>query len=533
MPSQESSEFSPSRRDFVKQSTAVVAGGMALATGLNKALAGTPLGDKKIKIALIGCGGRGTQAAAQALSTSGDVTLWAMADAFDKRIEQSLAKLNRTLEQNLGEDAKELIEEKIQVPLERQFAGLDAYQKAIESGVDLVILATPPGFRPLQFEAAIEAGKHVFTEKPLAVDAPGVRRVIAAGKKADEKGLCVGVGLQRHHHPGYQETVKRLQEGAIGDILLTRVYWNSGPLWVRTRADFYKSYGHEPTEMEYQVNNWYYFDWLCGDHIVEQHIHNIDVSNWVKQAHPIKAQGMGGRERRTAPEYGQIFDHHAVEFTYPDGSTMLSECRHMDGCWNQVAEFAAGTNGSADISGGEIITPSDTWKYAGTPVDPYQQEHDDLFAAIRSGQPYNEIPYGADSTMTAILGRMATYSGKLLEWDEAINSEIDLAPQGIQLCSRTTRRPRQKWKLPSTRARCDEGRIEVRTTNEDCYSNCERELETGTGSVRDNRFRPGKSVVGAVPVPLSSGTHVLTVFTLRLLDKSVIRISSFVIFLSP
>ncbi len=428
MPPQNDCKITSSRRDFVKQSSVFVASGMTLAAGLSKAYAGTPLGDKNIKIALIGCGGRGTQAAAQALSTSGDVTLWAMADAFDKRIEQSLTKLNRTLEQNLGEGSEKVIAKKIQVPLERQFAGLDAYQKAIDSGVDVVLHATPPGFRPLHVEAAIKAGKHLFTEKPLAVDAPGVRRVLAAGKMADEKGLCVGVGLQRHHDPAYQETVKRLQEGAIGEILLTRVYWNSGPLWVRTKTDFFQSYGHEPTEMEYQVNNWYYFNWLCGDHIVEQHIHNIDVSNWVKQAHPIMAQGVGGRERRTAPEYGQIFDHHVVEFTYPDGSTMLSECRHMDGCWNQVAEFATGTKGTAGISRGRIITPSEKWRYKGKTADPYQQEHDDLFAAIRSGQPYNEMQYGAESTMTAILGRMATYSGKLVEWDEAINSEIDLSP---------------------------------------------------------------------------------------------------------
>lgn len=263
----------------------------------------------------------------------------------------------------------------------------------------------------------------------MAVDAPGIRKVLAAGKLAEEKGLCVGVGLQRHHDPAYVETVKRLQEGAIGDILLTRVYWNSGPLWLRTRGDFYKSYGHEPTEMEYQVNNWYYFDWLCGDHIVEQHIHNIDVSNWVKQAHPISAQGAGGRERRTAPDFGQIFDHHVVEFTYEDGSTMLSECRHMEGCWNQVAEFATGTKGRSNISSAMIKSPDGEWKYDGEHGDPYQLEHDHLFAAIREGQPYNETEYGAHSTMTAIMGRMATYSGKMMEWDKAINSEIDLSPK--------------------------------------------------------------------------------------------------------
>lgn len=418
----------PTRRHFVKVTSAAVLGGVAATTELSSARAAQAMGDKEIKIAVIGCGGRGSDAAVQALSTKGKVTLWAMADAFEKRIDDSLERIKRNLERSWGSDAAERIKSTIQVPKERQFAGLDAFQHAINSGVDVVIHATPPGFRPHHVEAAIQAGKHLFTEKPLAVDAPGVRKVLAAGKMADEKGLCVGVGLQRHHDPAYVETVKRLQDGAIGDILLTRVYWNSGPLWLRTRGDFYRTYGHEPTEMEYQVNNWYYFNWLCGDHIVEQHIHNIDVSNWVKQSHPISAQGAGGRERRTAPDFGQIFDHHVVEFTYEDGSTMLSECRHMEGCWNQVAEFATGSRGRANISGGRIATPDGEWKYEGERADPYQLEHDRLFAAIREGKSYNEMEYGAHSTMTAIMGRMATYSGKMIEWDKAINSEIDLSP---------------------------------------------------------------------------------------------------------
>jgi myo-inositol 2-dehydrogenase / D-chiro-inositol 1-dehydrogenase len=418
----------PSRREFVKTTSAAMLGGTAIATGLSSARAAQGLGDREIKIALIGCGGRGTDAAVQALSTTGKVSLWAMADAFEKRVTDSLKRINRTLEQRWGSDSAERIEAAVQVTSDRQFAGLDGFQKAIDSGVDVVIHATPPGFRPLHVEAAIQAGKHLFTEKPLAVDAPGIRKVLAAGKLADEKGLCVGVGLQRHHDPAYVETVKRLQDGAIGDILLTRVYWNSGPLWLRTRGDFYRTYGHEPSEMEYQVNNWYYFNWLCGDHIVEQHIHNIDVSNWVKQGHPVSAQGAGGRERRTSPDFGQIFDHHIVEFTYEDGSTMLSECRHMDGCWNQVAEFATGSNGKANISGGRIMSPAGEWKYDGKRGEPYQLEHDHLFSAIREGKPYNEMEYGAHSTMTAIMGRMATYSGKMIEWDKAINSDIDLSP---------------------------------------------------------------------------------------------------------
>ena len=438
----------PSRREFVKTTSALAVGGAALATGLGTARAAQALGDNEIKIALIGCGGRGTDAAVQALSTKGKVTLWAMADAFDKKIEHSLDSITRTLEQRWGSDAAERIKSAMQVPAERQFAGFNAFQQAIDSGVDMVIHATPPGFRPRHFEAAINAGKHVFTEKPVAVDAPGVRRVLAAGKLAEEKGLCVGVGLQRHHDPAYVETVKRLQEGAIGDILLTRVYWNGGPLWLRTRGDFYKSYGHEPTEMEYQVNNWYYFNWLCGDHIVEQHIHNIDVSNWVKQAHPISAQGAGGRERRTAPDFGQIFDHHVVEFTYEDGSTMLSECRHMEGCWNQVAEFATGTKGRSNISSAMIKSPDGEWKYDGEHGDPYQLEHDQLFAAIREGQPYNETEYGAHSTMTAIMGRMATYSGKMMEWDKAINSEIDLSPKEYDFAAAPPVVPDDKGNYP-------------------------------------------------------------------------------------
>jgi myo-inositol 2-dehydrogenase/D-chiro-inositol 1-dehydrogenase len=423
-----------SRREFVKKSSALAVGGATWVSALNVTGAHVA-GDDEIKIALIGCGGRGSQAAVQALNTEGKVTLWAMADAFSKRIDQSLGKIRRGLQKSNPNQSPSEIAEQVDVPPERQFAGLDAYQQAIDSGVDLVILTTPPGFRPRQFEAAINAGKHVFTEKPLGVDAPGIRRVLAAGKVAEEKGLAVGVGLQRRHDPAYMETIKRLQEGAIGDIPLTRVYWNGGGVWLRTRAEFAETYGHEPTEMGYQVNNWYYFNWLCGDNIVEQHIHNLDVGNWLKGTHPIEANGMGGREVRTGNQFGQIFDHHFVEFTYADGSTMLSQCRHQKGCWSRVDEFATGCAGTAHIGKQEITTPSGNWSYSGPKADAYQTEHDDLFAAIRSGTPYNEIEYGAHSTMTAIFGRMATYSGKVVKWDDAINSEIDLSPSVYDFAS--------------------------------------------------------------------------------------------------
>ncbi len=294
----------------------------------------------------------------------------------------------------------------------------------LQTDADFVILATPPGFRPQQFEAAVEAGKHVFMEKPVATDAPGVRRVLAANKIAKEKGLAVQVGLQRHHEFRYKECIERLQNGAIGELLFARAYWNGGGVWVRPRTA-------EQTELEYQMRNWYYFTWLCGDHIDEQHIHNLDVINWLAQAHPVEAQGQGGREVRDGQDHGQIFDHHMVEFTYANGFKMLSQCRHIQGCWNSVSEHVHGSAGSSDISNalirdakGDKLWQSDAKETSGKG---WQQEHYDFFAALRNGETPNEGDYGAYSTMTAILGRLATYSGKIVKWDDAINSEIQLA----------------------------------------------------------------------------------------------------------
>ncbi|MEM6330573.1 MAG: Gfo/Idh/MocA family oxidoreductase, partial [Planctomycetota bacterium] len=314
----------------------------------------------------------------------------------------------------------------IDVPESKRHVGLDAYKRVLESDCDLVVLATPPGFRPAQFEAAVDAGKHVFMEKPVATDAPGIRRVLAAGEKAKRQGLAVQVGLQRRHEPMYRETIQKLQEGAIGDILLTRVYWNSSGVWVRPRTA-------DQTEMQYQVDNWFYFLWTCGGQLVEQHIHNIDVSNWLKQATPVDAQGQGGRQVRTSKETGQIFDHHTVEFTYADGSKMMSSCRHIPGAWGQVGEYAHGTAGTAKIHRGVIYGPGgDTiWRYRGRRVQGHKQEQLDLIDALRAGEIPNETEYGAMSTMTAIMGRMATHSGKMIRWDEAINSDLDLGPASL------------------------------------------------------------------------------------------------------
>ena len=407
---------SSSRRDFMKTSTAAALGAGLLNYPAISAGAFAD-GDDTIKIGLVGCGGRGTGAATQALSTSGSVKLVAMADVFDDQLENSLKRLARQFKSR---------PERVDVEKEKRFVGFDAYQKLIDSDVDLVVLATPPGFRPIHFEAAVKAGKNIFFEKPLATDAPGVRKVLEAVKLAKEKDLKVGVGLQRHHQFKYMETIKRIKDGAIGDVIALRVYWNGGGVWEprRTREQV-------KTEMEYQMRNWYYYNWLCGDHIVEQHIHNLDVGNWIKGEHPVRAWGMGGRQVRTDKRYGEIFDHHAVEYEYSDGTRMFSQCRHIRNCWNSVSEHAHGSKGSANISGASMITADEKWRYRGPKNNPYQTEHDDLFEAIRFGKPYNEGEYGAMSTMTAILGRMATYSGKPVDFDKALNSEIGLMPENF------------------------------------------------------------------------------------------------------
>jgi len=390
------------QKDVAKPAVAAA----AVVTAANAAHAAS---NDTLKIALIGCGGRGSGAAGQALNVPG-TKLVAMADAFKDRLEGSLKNL------------KEAHSTSVDVPPERQFVGFDAHKQAIALA-DVVILATPPGFRPYHFEEAVRQGKHVFMEKPVATDGPGVRKVLAAAEDAKRKGLKVGVGLQRHHQPGYLETLKRLHDGQIGDIHTLRVFWNDGGVWVNPRKE-------GQTEMEYQMRNWYYFNWLCGDHINEQHIHNLDVGCWIKNDYPIRAHGMGGRQVRTAKEFGEIFDHHAVEYEFKDGSRMFSQCRHIRGAWSSVSEHCVGTKGNADVSGHIIrVTGADAWRFrSDKKVDPYQQEHDDLFAAIRANADYNEAFNGAKSTMTAILGRMATYSGQVVEWEAAINSQINLAP---------------------------------------------------------------------------------------------------------
>ena len=412
-------EDSVSRRKFLKStSTAVVGGSLLSSLAIKPGLFADH--HDEVKVALIGCGGRGSGAADQALNTydQGPIKLVAMADAFRDRLDGSFNNLHK----KHGD--------RVAVPEGQKFIGFDAYKQAIELA-DVVILATPPGFRPIHFEEAVKQGKNIFMEKPVATDPAGVRKVLAAAKEAKKKNLKVGVGLQRHHQAGYIETIKRLQDGAIGDIIATRAYWNGNTPWVRKRADLEKAAGRKLTEMEYQMRNWYYFNWICGDHITEQHIHNLDVINWLKDGFPVKANGMGGAEVRVGKDFGEIFDHHAVEFEYADGSRMFSQCRHQVGCWNSVSEHAHGSKGTARLDR-FTISGDDSWRFRGKGKNPYQQEHDDLFHAIRNNEQYNEAEYGAKSSMTSILGRMATYSGKEVEWDKAIASEISIMPDSFE-----------------------------------------------------------------------------------------------------
>jgi len=402
------------RRSFVKKTTL---GAGALLTVPYSAQAMVNVGNvKKLKLAVVGCGGRGTGAAVQALRADNDVELVAMADAFPDRLENSLKNITEELNGEI----------KINVKEKNKFIGFNGFKKAIEIS-DVVILASPPGFRPLHFEYAIENEKHVFMEKPVAVDAFGVRRVLKSAKLATQKKLNVVVGLQRRYQKNYLALMDRVRKNEIGKIISGQVYWNSPGVWVRKRLQ-------GQSEMEYQMRNWYYFNWLCGDHILEQHIHNIDVANWILDEYPSSANGMGGREVRNGLDHGQIFDHHYVEFNYPSGAVISSQCRHQPGTSRNVSERFQGTKGVVNFRKNKLID------YGGNEIysydqkgdkSPYQIEHDKLFKSIRERNVINDTDYGAKSTLTAIMGRMATYTGQEITWDQIMNSKENLVPDNL------------------------------------------------------------------------------------------------------
>ena len=407
---------------------ALATGAAAAAAMVHPRIAGAFVsGDETIKVALIGCGSRGTGAACQALATKGPIKLWAMADVFPERLEASLKNLTQGTKREYDREANTGFGSKIDVPPERRFTGFDAYRQAIQSGVDLVILATPPHFRSAHYAYAVEQGKHVFMEKPLAVDVPGIREILATNEEAKRKNLRVGVGLMFRHSPVFQETVRRLQDGAIGPILLMRSYWNTG--FARDTPPR----SPDQAEMVYQMRNPYHFLWLSGDYFVDALMHYLDVCNWIRGSHPVEAQGMGGRLFYLPMQSGDTFDHHSVEFTYADGTKMFAQIRQMSGCWCHSGGYAHGPDGVATIRADGRIEGKQAWRYRGPTCNPYQIEHDVLVEAIRKGTPHNEVDYGASSTMTGLLGRMASYSGQMLRWDDAMTSNIRLAPERYAL----------------------------------------------------------------------------------------------------
>ncbi|MEM9659096.1 MAG: Gfo/Idh/MocA family oxidoreductase [Planctomycetota bacterium] len=420
-----------SRRTFIQGASAAMAGATVAAQA--------PLvhagGSDGIRIGLIGCGGRGTGALLNAVGAATnviypaegyhtedasegaaaqkkDVQVVALADLFADRLERCRRNLRR-IDRQIADD--------------QCYLGFDAYERLLANpDVNYVILATPPHFRPTQLMAAIQAGKHVFMEKPAAVDVPGIRTVMEAGRLANEKGLGIGAGTQRRHTPGYRETIRRLHDGAIGDVVFAKCYWNGGQIWVVSREPGW-------SDVEWQIRNWNHFTWLSGDHIVEQHVHNLDVVNWALQAHPIKAvSGLGGRQVRTGERHGQIYDHFAVEYEYPGGVNVFSQCRQINGCKSMVGEFVVGSAGKSNCS--DYIEPQSgaSWKYDQRDPNPLVLEHENLIASIRAGEPINEAQAIAESTMTAILGREAVYSGQEITWGDAMESDTRLGPDNYE-----------------------------------------------------------------------------------------------------
>ncbi|MHC4394123.1 MAG: Gfo/Idh/MocA family protein [Planctomycetota bacterium] len=411
---------SVSRRDFIKASVAIPMA--AMLSGTDKVFAA---GSDKIRVGVIGFGGRGSGAAIDCIKSADGVEIVALGELFKDRLDMGIKRFKKRLaEEKLPPDGMKFTEDTC-------FVGFDAYEKVIACDVDMVILATPPHFRPAQLKAAVEAGKHVFMEKPVAVDPIGVRSVIASSQLAQQKGLSVVAGTQRHHQAHYLELMKRVYNGQIGEIVAAECFWNSGnmaPWGIRKRQPHW-------TDMEWQCKNWFFFVWLCGDHIVEQHLHNIDVVNWAIGTHPIKAMGVGGREVRIGTEYGNIFDHFAIEYEYPSGARVLSMCQQIAGCHRRVSERVVGTKGSlyTDSSIG-YIEGQNAYKYGGPNPNPFVQEHTDLIASIRTNKPLNEGKRVAESTMTAIMGRMSAYTGRALQWDWVMNaSKLDLSPPKYEL----------------------------------------------------------------------------------------------------
>jgi predicted dehydrogenase len=418
-----------SRRTFLK--AAAAAGAALTASAVVPQVYAA--GDDTIKVGLVGCGGRGTDACGNVLHAAKNVKIVALGDVFSSHVKGARSRLQNQAK----EDEIKKLGNSVDVPDDRCFVGLDAYKKVINNPeVNYVILATPPGFRPLHIEETVNAGKNLFAEKPVAVDGPGIRQVLKAYETADKKGLRIAAGTQRRHQRPYIETMKQIHDGAIGELVLLRAYWNGSGIWFKKR-DGLQGYEEKPTDLAYQLYNWYHFVWICGDHIVEQHVHNIDVCNWAMNDHPIMARGMGSRigsgKEGARPsgdpkDVGNIFDNFAIEFEYKNGARMISQCRQIPGCWDSVSEGGHGTKGTFATADHGVyqINGKRVAGAGGGEISPYIQEHTDLIDAIRNGKPINELKNVAESTATAILGRVAAYTGKEITWDKLINSQQDL-----------------------------------------------------------------------------------------------------------
>ena len=408
-----------SRRSFLRRSSVAALAGSTLIHALPLARSAHAAGSDVLRVGLVGCGSRGTGAATQALQADPHVKLVAMGDAFADRLQSSL----RTLAD------QPRLTDKLDVPPDRQFVGFDACNQVLACDLDVVLLATSPHFRPAHLRAAVEKGVHIFAEKPVAVDAPGVRHVLETVEMARSKGLSLVSGLCLRYWNGYRESIKRLQDGAVGAITSMEANDYRNPVWVRPRRP-------EWSDMEYQMRNWYYFTWLSGDFNVEQHVHYLDVCAWLMgETYPQRAVGMGGRQVRTGPDHGNIYDHHSVVYEYENGVKLYSNTRQMASCQLNLSVTAMGTQGRAtlfdhrkkiEVNGGE------GWSFRGPDNDPYQTEHNELFASIRAGTPINNGSYMAQSTMLAIMGRMATYTGQEITWEAAVNSKEDLSPKNYE-----------------------------------------------------------------------------------------------------
>jgi len=407
---------STSRRGFLKTSGVAISGAVLLNAISARAYAAE---NNTIKVALVGCGGRGSGAMANALSTSGPTKLWAMADVFENRIETSLQELSKGF-------AKQ-----VDVHKERQFVGMDGYKKAIDSldPGSVVVLATPPAFRPIHLEYAVQKGIHVFMEKSFAVDAPGIRRVLKAGQQAAKKNLKIAGGLMSRHYKPLEEAVQKIHDGTIGEVVTCWAYREHGPVGFTPKTA-------GMSELAHQIRNYSNFTWLNGSFLLDWLIHNLDVCCWVKNAWPASAQGHGGRQVRTEPD--QLFDHYSVEYSFADGTRLMAQGRHINGCWGFFGDVIHGSKGSAILGEGQPQprlykgwkqTPGNmVWQHKGRPCDHYQNEHDLLFEAIRQDRPWNETERCAKAAMTGILSRMAAESGKMISWDDALASNLELAP---------------------------------------------------------------------------------------------------------